>query len=241
MYTNKRNPALKSYCIDRCKPLLESDVSSIMEIRRYFDEPIKELRKHLDACDNCPNNHHMTRSLHFEEIDQVHEHDFCDNLNVMVLVNKDENGIAKYIKYSEIVCERIGHPIVCSSNDTECKSMLRILRNASVHYPLLRRLLKHFYVARNAHLTIDIIDSSLAEGDIAQLLKLKISEGDETEFDNVHYAINDGEDDPFRIPNLYTVLYFQYSDAIYEFKKALSDQAVNACSCERLLRKKNCH
>ena len=34
-------------------------------------------------------------------------------------------------------------------------------------------------------------------------------------------AINDfEEDDPFRIPNLDTVLYFQYSDAIYEFKKA---------------------
>ena len=130
---------------------------------------------------------------------------------------------------------------MCSSNDTKCKSMLRILRSASVHYPLLRRLLKHFYVARNAHLTIDIIDSSLADGDIAQLVKLKISEADETEFDNVYYAINDGEeDDPFRIPNLDTVLYFQYSDAMDEFKRALSDQAVNACcSCERLLRKKS--
>ena len=90
----------------------------------------------------------------------------------------------KYLKYSETVCERIGHPIMCSSNDTECKSMFRILRNASVHHPLLRLLLKHFYVARNAHLTIDIIDSSLADGDIAQLVKLKISEADETEFDN---------------------------------------------------------
>ena len=75
---------------------------------------------------------------------------------------------------------------MCSSNDTEWKSMLRILRNASVHYPLLRRLLKH---SRNAHLTIDIIDSSLADGDIAQLVKLKISEADETEFDNVYYAM----------------------------------------------------
>ena len=147
MYTNKRKPTLKWHCIDRCKPLLESDVSSIIEVRRYFDEPIKELRKHLDACDNCPNNHYMTRSVHVEEIDQVHEYDYCDNANVTVIVKKDENGLEKYLKYSEIVCERIGHPIVCSSNDTECKSMLRILRSASVHYPLLRRLLKHFYVA----------------------------------------------------------------------------------------------
>ena len=124
-YTNKIKPTLKWHCTDRCKPLLESDV--------------KELRKHLDACDNCPNNHYMTRSVHVEEIDQVHEYDFSDNANVM----KDENGLEKYFKYLEIVCERIGHPMMCSSNDTECKSMLRILRNASVHYPLLRRLLKH--------------------------------------------------------------------------------------------------
>uniref|UniRef100_A0A1X7TVM3 DUF6570 domain-containing protein n=1 Tax=Amphimedon queenslandica TaxID=400682 RepID=A0A1X7TVM3_AMPQE len=64
---------------------------------------------------------------------------------------------------------------------------------------------------------------------------------EETEFDNVHYAINDSkDDDPFRIQNLDTVLYFQYSDAIDEFKKALSDQAFNVCcSCERLLRKKS--
>uniref|UniRef100_A0A1X7TMK9 Uncharacterized protein n=1 Tax=Amphimedon queenslandica TaxID=400682 RepID=A0A1X7TMK9_AMPQE len=110
--------------------------------------------------------------------------------------------------------------------------MLRILHNASVHYPSLRRLLKHFYDAKNAHLTIDIIDSSLADGDIAQLIDFKINEADETEFDNVYYAINDGEEeDPFRIPNLDIVLYFQYSDAIDEFKKALSAEAVNAyCS-----------
>uniref|UniRef100_A0A1X7SDG3 Uncharacterized protein n=1 Tax=Amphimedon queenslandica TaxID=400682 RepID=A0A1X7SDG3_AMPQE len=118
--------------------------------------------------------------------------------------------------------------------------MLRILRNASVHDPLLRRLLKHFYVARNANLTIDIIDSSLANGDIAQFIDLKINEGDATEFYDVYYAIYDGEEDPFKMTNLDTVLYFQYSDAIDELKKALSDEAVNACcSCEKLLRKKS--
>uniref|UniRef100_A0A1X7SNG5 Uncharacterized protein n=1 Tax=Amphimedon queenslandica TaxID=400682 RepID=A0A1X7SNG5_AMPQE len=119
--------------------------------------------------------------------------------------------------------------------------MLCILCNASVHYTLLRCLLKHFYVARNADLTVNNIDSSLADGDIAQLIDLKINESDETEFDNVYYAVNDGEeDDPFTIPNLDTVLYFQYSDAIDEFKEALSDQAVIACcSCGRLLKNKS--
>ena len=50
----------------------------------------------------------MTRSVHVEEIDQVHEYDYCDNANVTVFVKKDENGVEKYFKYSEIVCERIG-------------------------------------------------------------------------------------------------------------------------------------
>ena len=34
------------------------------------------------------------------------------NANVTVFVKKDENGVEKYFKYSEIVCERIGHPVV---------------------------------------------------------------------------------------------------------------------------------
>ena len=71
----------------------------------------------------------------------MNNYDFSDNANVTIIVKKDENGLEKYFKYSEIVCERVGHPVVCSSNDTECKSLLRILRSASVHNPLLRRML----------------------------------------------------------------------------------------------------
>ena len=83
----------------------------------------------------------MTRSVHVEEIDKVHEYDISDNANVTVIVKKDENCFEKYLKYSEFVCK-----VVMILN----VKVLRILRNASVHYPLLRRILKHFYVARNA-------------------------------------------------------------------------------------------
>uniref|UniRef100_A0A1X7TSP6 Uncharacterized protein n=1 Tax=Amphimedon queenslandica TaxID=400682 RepID=A0A1X7TSP6_AMPQE len=55
--------------------------------------------------------------------------------------------------------------------------------------------------------------------DIAQLTNFKMSEADEIEFDNVYYAINDGEEYPFRTPNLDTALYYLYSDAVDEFKK----------------------
>uniref|UniRef100_A0A1X7V6H5 Uncharacterized protein n=1 Tax=Amphimedon queenslandica TaxID=400682 RepID=A0A1X7V6H5_AMPQE len=64
--------------------------------------------------------------------------------------------------------------------------MIRILRNASVHYPMLRCLLGHLYAARSAHLTIDIINSSDADGDIAQLINLKVNEADGTDFHNVY-------------------------------------------------------
>uniref|UniRef100_A0A1X7UZ55 Uncharacterized protein n=1 Tax=Amphimedon queenslandica TaxID=400682 RepID=A0A1X7UZ55_AMPQE len=33
MYTNKRKPTLKCQCTDRCKPLLEGEISSIIEVR----------------------------------------------------------------------------------------------------------------------------------------------------------------------------------------------------------------
>ena len=53
----------------------------------------------------------MTTSVHVEEIDQVHEYEYCNNANVIIIVKKDDNGVEKYLKYSEIVCGKIGHTI----------------------------------------------------------------------------------------------------------------------------------
>ena len=62
----------------------------------------------------------MTRSVHVDEIhvDQVHQYDYCDNANV--------TEMKMVLKNISNVHERIGHPIMCSSNDTACKSMLSI-------------------------------------------------------------------------------------------------------------------
>ena len=46
----------------------------------------------------------------------------------------------KIVDGDNSVVDRTGHPIVCS-NDGGCKSKLRILRAASVHYPVLGNLL----------------------------------------------------------------------------------------------------
>ena len=56
---------LKWLCKDRCKLLTEHDIKVIIEIRQYFDEPIKLLRQHLEGCDNdCPNYHYTRVNLH---------------------------------------------------------------------------------------------------------------------------------------------------------------------------------
>uniref|UniRef100_A0A1X7V379 Uncharacterized protein n=1 Tax=Amphimedon queenslandica TaxID=400682 RepID=A0A1X7V379_AMPQE len=41
MYTNKRKPTLKWHCTDRCKFLLESDVSFIIELDVILMNPLK--------------------------------------------------------------------------------------------------------------------------------------------------------------------------------------------------------
>ena len=68
----KNRCLIKWLCTDRCKLLTENDIKAIIEIRQYFDEPIKLLRQHLEDCDNdCPNYHYTRVNLHQEEIDSL--------------------------------------------------------------------------------------------------------------------------------------------------------------------------
>ena len=92
--------------------------------------------------------------------------------NVVVYSKFDENNTPHCVKYTETVTELDSHPRMCFSNDSKCCSKLRRLRSASVHYPNLRRLLKHLYKARRSHRTIDSIDTCLASGDVVELMKL---------------------------------------------------------------------
>ena len=232
---------LKWLCTDRCKLLTENDIKVIIEIRQYFDEPIKLLRQHLEDC-----NYHYTRvNLHQEEIDSLDivvdesSDDNCLMTNVVVYSKLDENNTPHCIKYTETVTELDGHPRICFSNDSKCCSKLRRLRSASVHYPNLRRLLKHFYKARKSHRTIDSIDTCLASGDVIELMKLRISENDEDQLRGTYYDTSNNKL-PLRMEHLRLVLYFQYATAIEEFKAAVTDQATYECiSCERLLRRKS--
>ena len=145
---------LKWLCTDRCKLLTENDIKAVIEIRQYFDEPIILLRQHLEDCDNdCPNYHYTRVNLHQEEIDSLDivvdesSDDNCLMTNVVVYSKLDKNNTPHCVKYTETVTELDGHPRICFSNDSKCCSKLRRLRSASVHYPNLRRLLKHYYKA----------------------------------------------------------------------------------------------
>ena len=237
---------LKWLCTDRCKLLTENDIKAIVEIRQYFDEPIKLLHQHLEDSDNdCPNYHYTRVNLHQEEIDSLDivvdesSDDNCLMTNVVVYSKLDENNTPHCVKYTETVTELDGHPRICFSNDSKCCCKLRRLRSASVHYPNLRRLLKHFYKARKSHRTIDSIDTCLASGDVIELMKLRISENDEDQLRGTYYDTSNNKL-PLRMEHLELVLYFQYVTAIEEFKAAVTDQATYECiSCERLLQRKS--
>ena len=43
-------------CSDKCKPLLDSEINSILHFKLGFEEPLSKVRKLLDECDACPNN-----------------------------------------------------------------------------------------------------------------------------------------------------------------------------------------
>ena len=60
----------------------------------------------------------------------------------------------------------LGHPLACYSG---CKSKLRVLRSATPHYPLMRKLLRLVYEGMRCNKTID---STLRTGEFETLCKL---------------------------------------------------------------------
>ena len=86
---------LKWLCTDRCKLLTEHDIKAIIEIRQYFDEPIKLLCQHLEDCDNdCPNYHYTRVNLHQEEI---------DSLDIVVDESSDDNCLMTNVVTTHLI------------------------------------------------------------------------------------------------------------------------------------------
>ena len=131
----------------RCKAIPEWEVNAIISITQAFDGSMIALSKVLPTSlsEGCPN-------LHFSKL--------------TVLPNKDDSDI---VLESQI--DRLGHPLVCH-NDSGCKSILRIVRAASTHYPMLKKFLKLLYIAIDANIIIQTIDSSLMDNDADRLMSV---------------------------------------------------------------------
>ena len=80
----------------------------------------------------------------------------------------------------DIECQ--GHPLICS-NDSGCSSKLRILRAASTHFPVLRKLQRNLYSALSSHRCIASIDKALSGGDFQAVLAITKTDGFEGLFD----------------------------------------------------------
>jgi len=50
-------------CSSKCKPLADSEVSTIMMFKSVFDQHPREVRKVLDKCDDCPNHRYTKASV----------------------------------------------------------------------------------------------------------------------------------------------------------------------------------
>ena len=43
-------------CSSKCKPVTDSEVSTILKFKSGFAKAVREVRKLLDKCDDCPNH-----------------------------------------------------------------------------------------------------------------------------------------------------------------------------------------
>ncbi len=67
--------------------------------------------------------------------------------------------------------QKSGHPLVCHLSGSECKSKLRVLKNAIVHYNTVRELKNQLCTCISKFKLIDRIDEAIKECDHVILLE----------------------------------------------------------------------
>ncbi len=129
-------------CTAECKLLTDDEVMSILKAKDFFKLPMAELRRELKNVDSGCENGHYTAA--------------CPDM---------------FPSGEDVPCSQLlGHPLACASGN--CHSLLRILRAASTHYPVLRRFLFLLYRARHHHGVVHEIDTSLRATDYKRLMQL---------------------------------------------------------------------
>ena len=201
-------------CNAKCKPLSESEVASILGLKSGFEESMLDVRKLLDRCDNCPNNHYSK-----------------------AIFTPDEDPDSGLVHHSSV--ERMGHSLICFTGN-ECQSKLRILRAASTHYPVLRSFLRSVYSALNSHKCVAHLDESLSGGDFKSLMRV-IEVDFESLFSNQvqtsHELFN--SDAVLRRPDLEKYIQIKHAKLMAVYKKQLEDYPLNpCCSCNCLFKRK---
>ena len=141
-------------CCSKCKPVTNSEVSTILKFKSGFAKAVREVRKLLDKCDDCP-NHRYTK----------------------VALTSDDNPDSNIVHYDSV--QLGGHGLPCVTG-RECSSELRILRAASTHFPTLRSFLRAVYVAFRSHKATASIDEALRNGDFVHLMSAAGIDGYET-------------------------------------------------------------
>ena len=135
---------------------------------------------------------------------------------------------------------KLGHPLPCSSG--MCNSKLRVLHAASVHYPVLRKLLHSVYMARKCHNTVAMVDSGLSTSDYKLLCNLvQVSEYENLIGETVLEQDSDlpsSENVEFSAEGLVGIernIEIKYASTFEPYRKKLDESPVYPCSsCERL-------
>ena len=142
-------------CCSKCKPVTNSEVSTILKFKSGFAKAVREVRKLLDKCDDCP-NHRYTK----------------------VALTSDDNPDSNIVHYDSV--QLGGHGLPCVTG-RECSSELRILRAASTHFPTLRSFLRAVYDAFRSHKATTSIDEALRNGDFVHLMSAAGIDGYDTQ------------------------------------------------------------
>ena len=201
-------------CSQKCKALTKSEVDVVLKFKSVVDNPLCQVRKLLDSCDECPNT-----------------------------------GYSKIIPAAKepLAVETAplrGHSFLCYTG-TECKSMLRILRVASTHYPKLNSFLRLVYAARRCHRLITDLDEALLKSDFDELMVLCVFDTLESIFSNKVTSTHDVSDtntkSVLRRADLEMHLQIVHAKVIAAYEKQLTDYAIHACcSCHILYKRAYC-
>ena len=207
-------------CCSKCKPVTDSELSTILKFKSGFAKAVREVRKLLDKCDDCP-NHRYTK----------------------VALTSDDNPDSNIVHYDSV--QLGGHGLPCVTG-RECSSELRILRAASTHFPTLRSFLRAVYDAFRSHKATTSRDEALRNGDFVHLMSAAGIDGYNILFDTqIESTGDDNADDSSviasepKLVKLELALRIKHAKIIALYDKAVLDFAQHpCCSCNRLFQKK---